>query len=149
MARPRRYDGRTFLRLVGLERLEKMKLGRKEVQTDVGAGERQESVVDLGQAISASAEATLLMQPRQGLLDDPAMLSQAAAARRAPSGQHGLDASLAQGASMWLRVIGPISLQSLGPYVADGLACRAPEESDRPRGSVGACPEFCVSRFFG
>jgi hypothetical protein len=41
-----------------------MKSGREEVEADQGAGERQKGVVDLREAISASAEATVLMQPR-------------------------------------------------------------------------------------
>lgn len=83
------------------------------ITADDDAAQREQGVVDVVSSFAADAEATHLMQPTDGSFHDPAMNTQTAAVRGVSSRQNRFDAALAQLPTMWFRVVGPISLNTV------------------------------------
>jgi hypothetical protein len=78
-----------------------------------------------------------LVQPRDGTLDDPARLAQAAAMRGAPLGQYRRNAQRAQVAAVGGRVVGAIALDTSGALPGvPALAGKRRDGSDE-RGELG------------
>src|ERR671935_195092 len=81
------------------------------METDEGAAEMEERLMDVGPALVADREPTVLGQPSQRPLDDPAMPSQALAALDALAGNAHLDVAPPQGLATARNVVGLVRVQ--------------------------------------
>ena len=80
---------------------------------DQDTPEREEGLVDVGAAFVADAEASELVQPGDGALDDPALPAEAGAVLGLALGQLGLNVAASQFSAMPAGVIGPIAEELL------------------------------------
>ena len=71
--------------------------------------------MDINSAFVTDLEPTILMQPTLSPFNHPTVFTQPAAVRRVAFGQHGLDSSLPQFASVWLGVVGAVPLCAFEP----------------------------------
>src|SRR5262249_15089202 len=69
--------------------------------------------MDVIAAFTANSQATKLMRPTEGALDDPAVDAQPATVLRMASGQKWFDATTAQFFTVWMGVVGAITLHQL------------------------------------
>src|SRR5919204_5380958 len=81
------------------------------VETDEGAAEMEERLMDVGPALVADREPTVLGQPSQRPLDDPAMPSQALAALDALARNAHLDVAPPQGPATARNVVRLVRVQ--------------------------------------
>lgn len=70
--------------------------------------------MDVGAAFIPDTEAAELMQPRQGSLDHPSVHAESATVLASAARQHGLDTQLHERIAMRIRMVGPISLNTIG-----------------------------------
>jgi hypothetical protein len=70
--------------------------------------------VDVGSAFVADAEASVLVQPGDRALDDPALLAQARAVLGSLLGDRGTDSAGSELAAVAARLVGAVSEHSLG-----------------------------------
>jgi hypothetical protein len=71
--------------------------------------------MDVGASFVADTEATELVQPRQGTLNDPAIDTEAAPVFGPALGQDGFNPTLLQRNAVWLGMVGAITLHTIGP----------------------------------
>jgi hypothetical protein len=71
--------------------------------------------MNVGASLVANQEATEAVQPCEGPFNDPSRDAEAAAVRRAASGEDGDDAFHAEPITMALRMVAAIALQDVGP----------------------------------
>jgi hypothetical protein len=70
--------------------------------------------MNVGATFIPDAQPPMLEEPRNGPLDDPAVLAQSTAVGRAPAGQHRENATPTQLTPVRLRIVGPVSLDPIG-----------------------------------
>jgi hypothetical protein len=68
----------------------------EELEADQAAADREERFVNVVATFVADSEASVLMQPGDRALDDPALFAEPGAVRRLGSGDLRLDAAAAQ-----------------------------------------------------
>ena len=88
----------------------------QEPHTNERGGQCHEGFVDSCRTIGSQSQFAKTMQPRSGTFDYPAVPSQSAPMPGVPPGQMGNDAALAQFLPMRFRIIGPVTVQSPGPF---------------------------------
>jgi hypothetical protein len=86
----------------------------EEAPANEAAAELQEGFVNISTTLKADSEATELMQPSDGALNDPASYAQAAAVFGVAAGELSANALGGQGLPMRVGVIGAIGLHELG-----------------------------------
>lgn len=86
------------------------------VPTDFDTGQNQECPMDRGGFVIPYPESTVLMQPRQRAFHRPPVFSQAAPMGCPPFGQDRFNPPLAKSPTVRLRIIGPISLNTIWPF---------------------------------
>jgi hypothetical protein len=71
--------------------------------------------VDVVAAVGADEEATVVVEPGEGALDDPAVAAETGAVRRLTASDHGFDAALPDEAAVLVVVVAAVGEQRLGP----------------------------------
>jgi hypothetical protein len=84
--------------------------------------------VDLGATFEADAQSSLLVEPGDRPLDDPAMDPESTAVLSVPSRQEGLDRPESQTDAMWLRVVAAIRVHAM--RTEPRSAARSPQARD-------------------
>ena len=104
--------------------LERLTVPIHKPQADDGAGQRQESFVDVSSTLIADAQASEPMQPAQRSLNHPSTPAQVITAFNAASGDAGLDALSAKPLPVAAVVVALVGVQLGGP-----LAWSSPQAS--------------------
>jgi hypothetical protein len=85
-------------------------------------------VVEIGSSVVADEQAAVLVEPGEGALDHPAVAAEAGAVCGLAAGDHGLDPTLAEFASVGLRVVAAVGDELVG--TAAGAADDPPNRRD-------------------
>ena len=84
-------------------------------EADEAAGDGDEGFVDVGASFVADAESSVLVEPGDGALDDPALAAEAGAARGAPGRDERGDAALEQLCVGGFVFVAAVAEQGFGP----------------------------------
>jgi hypothetical protein len=116
-----------------LERLSKCVLRVEELEADQAAADREECFVDVVSAFVADAQASVLVQPGDRALDDPALLAESGAVRCFGGGDPRLDAAAAELAPSFARVVGAVAIEPFRamPWPAAAAAHRRDRVDER------------------
>jgi hypothetical protein len=101
----------------------------EEFEADQAAADREERFVDVVAAFVADAQATVLVQPGDRALNDPALLAEPGAVRCFGGGDPRLDAAAAELAPSLARVVGAVAVEPFRS--AAGTAAAAAHGRDR------------------
>lgn len=83
-------------------------------EADEAAGDGDEGLVDVGASFVADAESSVLVEPGQSALDDPALPAKTGAAWRASGGDERGDAALDQLLARSLVLVAAVAEHRLG-----------------------------------